>query len=149
MSNLLRRPVDVVTERGLRPADPCTCPVRAVAWLLEQPVGPQQEQPRDREVEGLRGLEPGWTNRLFVATAGCWRGSFPLSGDVYWNPKDPAAPYALIFDPHHWTPMPPVPAPTFRSWRYLDTPPGKVPTVSVAPGEDPTSTGGVSPPSHP
>jgi hypothetical protein len=94
-------------------------------------------------------LTPGWTNRLFVASAGCWRGSFPLSGDVYWNPQDPAAPYALIFDPRRWTPMPPVPAPGFRSWRYLDTLPGEVRTVSVAPGQDPGSTGGVSPQSRP
>ena len=44
-------------------------------------------------------LTPGWTNRLFVACAGWWRGYFALSGDVYWNPRDAAAPYALIFDP--------------------------------------------------
>jgi hypothetical protein len=44
-------------------------------------------------------LSPGWTNRLFVACDGWWRGYFPLSGDVLWNPKDAAAPYALIFDP--------------------------------------------------
>jgi hypothetical protein len=33
-------------------------------------------------------LTPGWTNRLFVASAGWWRGYFPLSGDVLWNPRD-------------------------------------------------------------
>ena len=67
--------------------------------------------------------DPGWTNRLFVARAGWWRGSFPLSGDVYWNPQDVAAPYALIFDPSHWTPITVVRAPAFRGWRYLDAPP--------------------------
>ena len=68
-------------------------------------------------------LTPGWTNRLFVARAGWWRGSFPLSGDLYWNPQDVAAPYALIFDPRHWTPITVVRAPAFRGWRYLDAPP--------------------------
>jgi hypothetical protein len=69
-------------------------------------------------------LTPGWTNRLFVACAGWWRGSFVLSGDVYWNPQDAAAPYALIFDPRRWTPIPAVRAPGFRGWRYLAAPPG-------------------------
>ncbi len=69
-------------------------------------------------------LTPGWTNRLFVACAGWWRGYFALSGDVYWNPRDAAAPYALIFDPRRWTPIAAVRAPGFRGWRYLDAPPG-------------------------
>jgi hypothetical protein len=69
-------------------------------------------------------LTPGWTNRLFVACAGWWRGYFPLSGDVLWNPQDESAPYALIFDPRQWTPLAPVPSPRFRGWRYLDSPPG-------------------------
>jgi hypothetical protein len=69
-------------------------------------------------------LTPGWTNRLFVACAGWWRGSFALSGDVYWNPRDAAAPYALIFDPRRWTPIAAVQAPGFRGWRYLAAPPG-------------------------
>ena len=64
-------------------------------------------------------LTPGWTNQLYVACRGSWRGSFPLSGDVYWNPKDPAAPYALIFDPRRWEPVSAVPCPSFRGWRYL------------------------------
>jgi hypothetical protein len=33
-------------------------------------------------------LTPGWSNRLFVACQGRWRGYFPLSGDVFWNPRD-------------------------------------------------------------
>jgi hypothetical protein len=69
-------------------------------------------------------LTPGWTNRLFVACGGRWRGSFPLAGEVGWNPADAAAPYALIFDPRRWTPIPAVQAPRFRGWRYLDSPPG-------------------------
>ena len=71
-----------------------------------------------------RRLTPGWTNRLFVACGGWWRGYFPLSGEVGWNPADPAAPYALIFDPRRWTPLAAVPSPPFRGWRYLDSPPG-------------------------
>jgi hypothetical protein len=69
-------------------------------------------------------LTPGWTNRLFVASQGRWRGYFPLSGDVLWNPKDDAAPYALIFDPRRWTPIAAAPSPSFRGWRYLESPPG-------------------------
>jgi hypothetical protein len=69
-------------------------------------------------------LTPGWTNRLFVACAGWWRGYFPLAGDVLWNPADAAAPYALIFDPRRWTPIPAVQSPGFRGWRYLDSAPG-------------------------
>lgn len=75
-------------------------------------------------------LTPGWTNRLFVACAGSWRGYFPLSGDVLWNPQDETAPYALIFDPRRWTPVTAVPAPPFRGWRYLDSPPGGETTSS-------------------
>lgn len=74
-------------------------------------------------------LTPGWTNRLFVAAQGRWRGYFPLSGDVLWNPKDDAAPYALIFDPRRWTPIVAGPAPSFRGWRYLGSPPGAEPAV--------------------
>ena len=69
-------------------------------------------------------VTPGWTNRLFVACAGWWRGYFPLSGDILWNPQDDTAPYALIIDPRHWTPIAAVPSPRFRGWRYLDSPPG-------------------------
>ena len=86
-----------------------------------------------------RRLTPGWTNRLFVACAGWWRGYFPLVGEVGWNPADAAAPYALIFDPRRWTPIPAVRSPGFRGWRYLDSPPGGE-AASAAPlpdlGED-------------
>jgi hypothetical protein len=76
-------------------------------------------------------LTPGWTNRLFVACGGWWRGSFPLAGEVGWNPADAAAAYALIFDPRRWTPIPAVPAPRIRGWRYLDSPPGGEATTTV------------------
>jgi hypothetical protein len=75
-------------------------------------------------------LTPGWTNRLFVATRGHWRGYFPLSGDVFWNPRDVAAPYALIVDPRRWTPIGATPCPSFRGWRYLDTAPDGAPEVA-------------------
>ena len=63
-------------------------------------------------------LEPGWGNRLFVASGGFWRGYFPLSGEVLWNPEDAGAAYALIFDTRRWTPVLPLVAPRFRGWRY-------------------------------
>jgi hypothetical protein len=63
-------------------------------------------------------LEPGWNNRLFVAVNGSWRGWFPLSGEVLWNPDDQKAPYALIFDTRRWTPIARIPAPRFRGWTY-------------------------------
>lgn len=50
---------------------------------------------------------------------------------MLWNPKDDAAPYALIFDPRGWTPIATVPAPPFRGWRYLNSPPG-----AEAPSDD-------------
>jgi hypothetical protein len=68
-------------------------------------------------------LTPGWSNRLYVASHGKWRGHFPLSGDVLWNPDDETAPYALLFDPRRWTPIASLPAPSFRGWRYLEAPP--------------------------
>jgi hypothetical protein len=71
----------------------------------------------------LTRLTPGWTNRLFVACGGWWRGYFPLAGDVLWNPTDAAAPYALIFDPRRWTRIATVRSPRFRGWRYLELPP--------------------------
>ncbi|HVQ78075.1 MAG TPA: hypothetical protein VMT79_21350 [Candidatus Binatia bacterium] len=77
-------------------------------------------------------LTPGWTNRLYVACRGVWRGSFLLSGDVYWNPKDPTAPYALIFDPRCWEPIAAAPCPSFRGWRYLEAPPGGAPAAPAS-----------------
>jgi hypothetical protein len=91
-------------------------------------------------------LTPGWTNRLFVASHGRWRGYFPLSGDLFWNPKDPAAPYALIVDPRRWTPIAAAPCVSFRGWRYLESPPAGAPEVAKH-DSDTASVGGSIPPS--
>ena len=90
-------------------------------------------------------LTPGWTNRLFVATHGHWRGYFPLSGDVFWNPRDAAAPYALILDPRRWTRIGAVPCPSFRGWRYLDAPPGAVPEAAQPNAGHPSDEGSTTP----
>jgi len=90
-------------------------------------------------------LTPGWTNRLFVARQGRWRGYFPLSGDIFWNPRDEAAPYAIIFDPRRWTPVGPAPCPSFRGWRDVESPPGRAPEVAHH-DADQTSAGGSIPP---
>lgn len=84
-------------------------------------------------------LTPGWTNRLFVSSRGAWRGYFPLSGEVMWNPDDSAAPYALIFDTRGWKSIAPAPAPRFRGWRYLPQPvstTGRLTTTTLE--EEPT-----------
>jgi len=65
-------------------------------------------------------LTPGWTNRLFVAAAGRWRGFFPLSGDLLWNPDDETAPYGLVFNARVFRRLPPVPVAGFRGWKYLE-----------------------------
>jgi len=39
--------------------------------------------------------------------------------EATWNTR----PYALIFDAGRWTQVAAVPAPGFRGWRYLETPP--------------------------
>jgi hypothetical protein len=94
-------------------------------------------------------LTAGWTNRLFVASAGAWRGYFPLSGDVLWNPRDETAPYALIFDPRQWTPIAAVPAPPFRGWRYLESPPTGETASSQPPLDDHDQQHEASSPSTP
>ena len=90
-------------------------------------------------------LTPGWTNRLFVASQGRWRGYFPLSGDVVWNPKDAAAPYALIVDPRRWTPIAAAPCPSFRGWRYLASPPGGPPEVATRDSDHARQDGSIPP----
>ena len=90
-------------------------------------------------------LTPGWTNRLFVASQGRWRGYFPLSGDIFWNPKDPAAPYALIVDPRRWTPIAATPCPSFRGWRYLESPPVGAPEAAKPDGDTTRAGGSISP----
>jgi len=90
-------------------------------------------------------LTSGWTNRLFVACQGRWRGSFLLCGDVFWNPKDEAAPYALIFDPRQWTPVGPAACPSFRGWRYLESPPGGASGVAQHDADRPSAGESISP----
>jgi hypothetical protein len=90
-------------------------------------------------------LTPGWTNRLFVACDGWWRGYFPLAGDVLWNPKDAAAPYALIFDPRRWTRIPTVRSPRFRGWRYLELPPTSATPSSAEPFDPADEHGSILP----
>ena len=94
---------------------------------LEQAEDPRHEVATWNTRRFPTRLTPGWTNRLFVASAGAWQGYFELSGDVLWNPEDEGAPYALIFNPHRWTPIAPVPVSHFRGWRYLESPPSPAP----------------------
>jgi hypothetical protein len=80
-----------------------------------------------------RGLgQPGTVDRLFVASAGRWRGYFILSKEALWSPEDEAAPYALIVDTTTWTPVATTPAPSFRGVRALSSLVGTQP-VSSAP----------------
>lgn len=73
------------------------------------------EHPAASEAAHARLDEP-----TFRGGGRCWRGWFPLFGEVLWNPEDEAAPYALIFDTRRWTPIPSAPAPRFQGWRYVD-----------------------------
>ena len=50
------------------------------------------------------------TVRLYVAIRGCWRGYFLFHAFLF-NPSDSDCPFALVFDPGSWTPIPPTPAP--------------------------------------
>ncbi len=63
---------------------------------------------------GAPAADPPGTHRLFVACGEWWRGSFPLSVGALSNPANAAAPYALIFGPRGWTPIPAVRALWFR-----------------------------------
>ena len=78
---------------------------------LEQAEDPRHEVATWNTRRLPTRLTPGWTNRLFVL----------------WNPQDESAPYALIFNPRRWTPLPPVPVPRFRGWRYLESAPRPAP----------------------
>lgn len=90
-------------------------------------------------------LTPGWTNRLYVASGGYWRGWFPLAGEALWCPDDEAAPVALIFDAGRWTRIEPVAAPRFRGWRYLERPPGPGPEAASDPlAESPPDRAGAA-----
>jgi hypothetical protein len=76
---------------------------------------------------------------------GWWRGYFPLAGDMLWNPKDPAAPYALIFDPRRWMRIAAVRWPRFRGWRYLASPPRSATPSSDRPFDEASEDGSTLP----
>jgi hypothetical protein len=57
-------------------------------------------------------------HRLFVASQGAWRGYFTLNPEALYNPDDPSAAYALLFDTRSWTPIPPVAVKHFRGITY-------------------------------
>ena len=64
------------------------------------------------------GFTEDGEHRLFVATSGCWRGYFTLSGEALFNPDDESAPFTLLFDTRGWTPIPPIPAKRFWGFTY-------------------------------
>jgi hypothetical protein len=67
---------------------------------------------------------PGDGSRMYVATGGFWRGYFRLQA-FSWNPDDSACPFALLFNPRHWTAIPPEPAPPRDRRGYTLDVPGK------------------------
>lgn len=71
--------------------------------------------------------EPG-PHRLFVASEGAWRGYFVLASEALFNPRDPSAPFTLLFDARSWRGISPVPVRPFRGFTY---------TVPVIPAPDP------------
>jgi hypothetical protein len=76
---------------------------------------------------------PG-VHRLFIACDGTWRGYFTLASDAIFNPRDPRAPYGILFDTRSWTTIPPVPAHAFRGFTY---------DVPGAPSQTPAASGPV------
>ena len=78
-------------------------------------LNPEQSWNLTRWPSGLS--EPG-PHRLFVASAGAWRGYFVLAPDALFNPDDPAAPFTLLFDALSWHPFKPVPVRSFRGFTY-------------------------------
>ena len=66
-----------------------------------------------------KGMGESAGDRLVVACDGRWRGCFRLVPEVLFNPRDPACPYALIFDAKSWTPLADaIPCKPFRGWTY-------------------------------
>lgn len=78
-------------------------------------VNPEQSWNLTRWPSGLS--EPG-PHRLFVASAGAWRGYFVLAPDALFNPDDPAAPFTLLFDARSWHPIEQRPVRSFRGFTY-------------------------------
>lgn len=73
-------------------------------------------------------------HRLFVACEGAWRGYFVLANEATFNPRDPRAPYGLLFDTRSWTRIPLTPTRRFRGFTY-DVPttlPHKAPPPDLA-----------------
>lgn len=77
---------------------------------------------------------PDVVDRLFVASAGSWRGYFILAKDVLWSPDDPAASITLLLDAATWTPIARTPARRFRGLRPL-APDDAVRPAEAAEGE--------------
>jgi hypothetical protein len=73
-----------------------------------------------------QGFRDGDLNCLFVAADGAWRGYFTFT-DALFNPRDRAAPYAILIDTRSWTPISPVPVHRFRGFTY------DVPTPTLTP----------------
>jgi hypothetical protein len=62
---------------------------------------------------------PGAVDRLFVASAGAWRGWCALAPDALYCADDPRAPITILFDTRTWTATPPLPVARFRGLRAL------------------------------
>jgi hypothetical protein len=80
-----------------------------------QEPNPEQAWNLARWPDGLS--HPG-EHRLYVASAGRWRGYFVLAKDGLYNPEDPRTPFTLLFDTRTWTPIPPHPATRIRGVTY-------------------------------
>ena len=64
-----------------------------------------------------RGFQDGDLNRLFVAADRRWHGYFTFTHALF-NPRDQAAPYAILFDTRTWTPISATPVHRFRGFTY-------------------------------
>lgn len=104
------------------------------AALLTHKLERRHQRRPVQEVFNLRRCPKGMGenaagDRLVVASQGRWCGYFRLLPEILFTPRDPACPYALIFDANSWTPIAHnVPCKPFRGWTY------KVPTKLLALG---------------
>lgn len=83
----------------------------------------RRDQGKAEEVWNCRRLPHGMGrdaagDRLVVACRRRWVGFFRLVSEILFISTDPVCPYALIFDAHSWTPIPPLPCKPFRGWTY-------------------------------
>jgi len=92
-------------------------PAEVLAHKLQarHDANPEQVWNLSRWPSRLR--DPG-PHRLFVAAEGAWRGYFVISREALYNPRDPSAPFGLLFETRSWTPIPPAPAKCFRGFTY-------------------------------